>query len=59
MDCNCDVELERNLFRKLFCCGVEGILTYAKQNTSIFEGILTPEGISTYAKDMLAQSRAY
>ena len=42
LDCNCDVELERKFFRKLFYCGVEGILTHAKVNTGIFEGILTP-----------------
>ena len=45
------MELWRNFFRKLFYCGVEGILTHAKQNTSIFEGILTPDGISTHAKE--------
>ena len=47
------------ILRILFYRGVEGILNHAKQNTSIFEGILTPEGISTHAKDMLAHSRAY
>ena len=45
------MELERKKNRKLFYYGVEGILAHAKQNTSMFEGILTPGGISTHAKE--------